>query len=137
MNEGKGRRGGRTRRVGFESVRRLAADLPGIEDGTSYGTPALKVKGKLLVRLKEDGETIAIRVDADTRDLLTEADPKTFYDTDHYRPYPWMLVRLPRVRPDALRRLLEQGWRAVAPKRLLAEASAPREGSSSRTRRVP
>ena len=34
--------------VTFEQVRLIARNLPGVEDSTSYGTPALKVRGKLL-----------------------------------------------------------------------------------------
>jgi hypothetical protein len=28
--------------VTFDTVRRIALELPGVEEGTSYGTPALK-----------------------------------------------------------------------------------------------
>lgn len=50
--------------VTYDIIRELARRFPGVEEGTSYGTGALKVKGKLLVRLKEDGETIVLRTDA-------------------------------------------------------------------------
>jgi hypothetical protein len=43
--------------MNYDDVKALALNLPGVEEGTSYGTAALKVKGKLFVRLKEDGET--------------------------------------------------------------------------------
>ena len=48
------------------------------------------------------------------------AAPETFFITDHYRDYPAMLVRLSKVDPDDLRRLLEEAWRRNASKRLLA-----------------
>src|SRR5215469_12588382 len=84
---------GKTAPVDFAAVREAALRLPGVEDGTSYGTPALKVRGKLLVRLKEDGESFVLIVDFDTRDILMRADPETFYITDHYRGYRAVLVR--------------------------------------------
>ena len=62
-----------------------------------------------------------VRVDFDDRDVLLELDPEAFYLTDHYRAYPAMLVRLKQVQLDMLERLLEQGWRRQATKRLLAE----------------
>ena len=96
-------------------MRRLALALPGVEEGTSYGTPALKVKGKLFVRLKEDGVTIVLKTDFDERDVLMQLDPKTFFITDHYRDYPWVLVRLERVGEPRLRELLGQAWRRVVP----------------------
>jgi Uncharacterized protein conserved in bacteria len=52
----------------FEPVRRAATRLPEVEESTSYGTPSLKVRGKFLTRLKEDGETIVLRVDFDSRE---------------------------------------------------------------------
>ena len=50
------------------------------------------------------------------------ADPETFYITDHYLNYPWILVRLANVRPDQLSELVKQAWRLAAPKPLLAPA---------------
>jgi len=104
----------------FDTVCKLASALPGAEEGTSYGTPAIKVAGKLLARLKEDGETLVIRIGFEERSIEMERDPRTFFITDHYMNYPAMLIRLPRVREDKLRELLEQAWRRVAPRRLQA-----------------
>jgi hypothetical protein len=106
--------------VTFAAVRKLALALPGVEEGTSYGTPAFKVRGKLLARLREDGETLALRVGFDLRDLLMNADPETFFITDHYRGYPFVLVRLPRIARARLRDVLAEAWKHSAPKTLLA-----------------
>ncbi len=107
--------------VDFEAVRRIALALPGVEEGTCYGTPAFRVRGKFLARLKEDGETLVVKIGFDEREILLAADPGTFYLTDHYRNYPSILVRLAAVRPEALAAVLEQAWRRLAPKRLIAE----------------
>jgi hypothetical protein len=48
--------------LSFEDVRQMGLALPGVEEGTSYGTPALKVGKKLLARLKEDGETLVLKL---------------------------------------------------------------------------
>jgi hypothetical protein len=111
--------------VTFAAVRKLALALPGVEEGSSYGTPAFKVRGKLLARLREDGETLALRVGFDLRDLLMDADPETFFITDHYRGYPYVLVRLPRIARTRLRDVLDEAWKHSAPKTLLA-ARAPK-----------
>jgi hypothetical protein len=103
---------------------KLATKLPGVARGTSYGTPALHVRKKFLARLKEDGESVAIKIAFADRDVLLELDPAAFYLTDHYRPYPAMLVRLSQVRRDLIEPLLEQAWRLQAPKSLLAKAPA-------------
>jgi len=49
-------------RVTYDIVRRLGLALPGAEESTSYGTPALKVKGKLFVRLHQDLDKIVLPV---------------------------------------------------------------------------
>ena len=110
----------------------FALKLPGVEQGTSYGTPSLHVRKKLLARLKEDGETVAIRVDFAERDVLIEMDPAVFYVTDHYRGYPAMLVRLKQVRFAMLERLIEQAWRMQAHRSLVQKTA----GSPTRGKRV-
>jgi hypothetical protein len=107
--------------VTFETVRRLAIGLPGVEEGTSYGTPALKVKGKLFVRLHDSGDSLVVRIDPGERAMRLETDPEVYFITDHYLEYPWILVRLAVVDEEELKELLEDAWRLVAPKRLLAE----------------
>lgn len=94
----------------------------------SYGTPAFRVRGHLLARIREDGESLVVKIDFDERDMLMATDPDTYYITDHYRGYRWVLVRLSRVHPRDLRRLLEEAWRRSAPKNLIAvfERSAGR-----------
>ena len=105
--------------VTFVQLSAAAVKLPDVEISKSYGTPALKVHGKTLARLKEDGETLVLRTDFVSRQILTRADPDTFFFTDHYRDYPLVLVRLARLDASALPDLLERAWRQVAPKKLV------------------
>lgn len=107
--------------VTFAVARRLALSLPGVEEGTCYGTPGFRVKGKFMARVWEDGETLVVKCGDDERDIWMQIDPDTFFVTDHYRGYPAVLVRLPLVDPAALREVLEQAWRLNAPKKLVAE----------------
>src|SRR5687768_15146293 len=101
--------------VRFAEVCELALRLSDVEEGTSYGTPALKVRGKLVARLKEDGETLVLRTTFADRDRLLAAAPDVFYVTDHYLKYPWILVRLPRVERPFLSELIAEAWRLAAP----------------------
>ena len=107
-------------------MRQLALSLPGVEEGTSYGTSAFKLNGKLLARFHQDGESLAVKVEYAAREVLMGANPKTFYITDHYRCWPWMLVRISSVDPDDLRGLLEDAWRSLATKRAIASYEATR-----------
>ena len=115
-----------TRGTTWQRLCAAASKLPGVEQGTSYRTPSLHVRKKLLARLREDADTVAMRIDLSDRDVLLEVDPKAFFLTDHYRPYPWVLMRLAQVRHAAAMELLEQAWRRVAPKGLVAEHEASR-----------
>lgn len=110
----------------YKTVRRLGLALPDVEEGTSYGTPALKVKGKLFTRLWEDGETLVIKATFEQRDELMAADPETYYITDHYLNYTWVLVRLPKVHPDAMRELLHTAHRLAVPPKRRPRTKAPR-----------
>jgi len=118
--------GGKKAGVTFDQVLAAGAKLRGVEQGMCYGTPALRVKGKFLLRLKEDAETVAIRIPMEDRDFLLKADPKVFYITEHYRDYPAILFRLAAITRNQLADLLELGWRFVAPKRLVAQEGAAR-----------
>jgi hypothetical protein len=101
--------------VTFETVRQIARSLDNVEESTSYGTPAFKVRGELFIRLHQDFDsTIVVRTDFDQREELLAVDPETYFITDHYRSYPWVLVRLSRVHPDALRDLLRMACRLAA-----------------------
>jgi hypothetical protein len=115
--------------VSFVALRKRALALPGVEEGTSYGTPALRASRKIRPRHPEEGEKMVLRVeDDDQREALLEAQPRVFFVTDHYRGHPLVLVRLPAVHLDALAELFEQAWRRAAPRRLVAS----RDRSSKR-----
>lgn len=101
------------------TLRKIALSIPGVEEGTSYGTMAFRVAGKFLARLYPGDESLVVRVEIGEREILMEGEPETFWITEHYRNYPAMLVRLANVHPDEVRRLLENAWRKYAPKKLL------------------
>ncbi|MGO9229746.1 MAG: MmcQ/YjbR family DNA-binding protein [Bryobacteraceae bacterium] len=100
--------------VTFETVRTIALALENVEASTSYGTPAFKVRGALVARLHQDGCSLVVRMGLEEREELIAADPATYYITDHYLNYPWVLVRLSRVHLDALRDLLGGARRLAA-----------------------
>jgi len=101
--------------------------LPETEEGTWFRTPCLRVRKKSFCRMKEDGETLVVRVvDLEDKEALLRADPEVFFTTPHYDGYAYVLVRLERVDGAALRELIEDAWRLCAPKRLLAAYDAER-----------
>jgi hypothetical protein len=118
--------------IRFDDVRKLAEELEGVEVGTTYRTPALKVRGRVFACIAShrsaEPDTLVVVIGFDDREQLLEADPTTYYLKDHYRNYPSILVRLREIHPDALRDLLRMAWGFVS-----AKARAPRR-SARRTR---
>jgi len=110
-------------RITWTTVRRLGLELSGAEEGTAYGSPALKVRGKMFACIAShrsaEPNTLAVRMSFLERDLRLSAEPKLYYLTPHYVNYPVVLCRLSRIGEDALRELLEVGWQFVhsTPKR--------------------
>ena len=109
----------------WDDVVAIGLRLPGVEVATSYGTPALKVKGKGMCRLRTDPDALVVRVlDLADREALLQGSPEVFFSTPHYDGYPYVLVRLEAVGRDELAELIEDAWRIRAPKRLVAERDA-------------
>lgn len=123
------------KKIDFETVRKIGLALPDVEESTTYGSPALKVRGKLLtcipVHRSAEPDSLAVRISFDRRaELLAEA-PGIYYLKEHYVNYPVVLVRLSRIHADALRDLLGAAWRFVTSK---AKRAAPKqEGSRAGT----
>ena len=106
----------------FGDIRSIALLWPEVEDGTSYGTPALKVRKKLMVRLREDGDSLVMPgVPPDERAMLVESRPKLFYFTDHYRDYPMVLIRLSKASRATVEPLLRRHGRTLASKKAVKE----------------
>lgn len=103
-----------------------AAKLPEVEEGLSFGTPGLKVRGKFLMRVK-DADTLVFRCAIEEKEMLVEAASEIYFETDHYRGYPAVPVRLARISDAELRHCLERAWRLQAPAKLVArhEGGAP------------
>jgi hypothetical protein len=97
-----------SRKLTLATIRKVAASLPHVEEGTSYGTPAFRCKKKLIARLHQDGKSLVLKVGDATRAHLLQADPDTFFVTDHYRSYPYVLAHLDRLTSTDLRKLLQR-----------------------------
>jgi hypothetical protein len=100
--------------VKFEAVRKFALTLKNVEEVRSYGTPGFKVSGELFARLKEDDETLVVRMGLDARDEMIATAPEIYFVTDHYLNYKWILVRLPKIDYVALCDLLRGACRMAA-----------------------
>ncbi len=112
--------------VDADDLRRLFLALPGVTESTHHGTMSFIVGKRFLGRIRDDDTVFAMRCDPGERDVLIEVAPETFFITDHYRGYPYVLVRLAAIDADQLMPLVERCWRGAAPKRLVAAFDAAR-----------
>jgi hypothetical protein len=117
------------RRSSFKAVEAVARTLPDVEVTTAYGQPAVKVHGKMFACIAShksaEPNSLVVRMDFADRDALLEDEPDTYYLKEHYVNYPCVLVRLSRVRADALRDLVIGAHRfvnATARKKAVARA---------------
>src|SRR5690348_6398222 len=106
------------RRELFDVVRAIGLELPGVEESTMYGAPALKLRGKLLACMAShksaEPRSLVVRIPFEDRDALIADDPRIYYVKPHYLDYPSVLVRLALIECDALRDLLHSAWRTVS-----------------------
>ena len=101
----------------WQDLVELAHELPEIEESTSYGRPALKVRGKFVAAMRTDPDAVVLRCDLDEKPLLLEARPDILFETPHYHGWGYVLLRLEASRDEA-REFLTDSWLLAAPKKL-------------------
>ncbi len=123
--------------VQWKQICKLARELPEVTEGIWFRTPALEVRGKSFVRLKEDGENVVFMLESvEEQEALCEAMGDIYWITDHYRGYPAVMARLSALTEAECRVRLERAWRQRAPKKLIAQLDAPAQAASSRPARA-
>ncbi|HWK80253.1 MAG TPA: MmcQ/YjbR family DNA-binding protein [Thermomicrobiales bacterium] len=107
--------------VSWEDVVAIATAFPEVEESTSFGTPSLKVRKKLIARLRTEKASpyqLMLRCDAEQKDFLLQTGDSTFGTEPHYDGYPAILIRLDLIDRDHLADLVEDAWRIQAPVRV-------------------
>lgn len=97
--------------------------LPGISQSTSYGTPSLKVGKKSICRIK-DAKTVVIMCPLEEKAALMEAAPEIYFETDHYKGWPAVLVRIDVISDHELAHRLACAARFQAAKKRRARPRA-------------
>jgi hypothetical protein len=110
-----------------------AAKLPGVEEAPSYGMPSLKVMGKFLARVREPG-VLVVMCALEEKEFLMQHNPTVYFETDHYRGWPAVLVRLPKIDDAELTHRLQVAWRRQAPKKLQATLAGEPAAKPARAR---
>jgi len=101
----------------FDRVRRFGLQLPNVDEGTSFGSPALKVAGTMFACIptnkQAEPDSIVVRLSFTERDLRISFAPAIYYVKPHYEGYTCVLARVKLLDDDALKELLETGWHFV------------------------
>jgi len=118
--------------------RKIALSFPEANEKPSYGNPAFFIAKKFFTRWRKDDNALVFVVDSmDTRDMMLELDPRTYFITDHYKDYPAVLVRMERITPDELQQMPERRWRHIAPKKLVKEIDEKAAGKPAPSKAKP
>ncbi len=101
-------------------ARRIALSFPGAHEKPSYGSLSVFIGKKLFTQVgSHKQEAIMLLTESlEERDHLIEADPATFYITDHFKNYKGLLAHIGKLDAATFRTLLDRRWRAIAPKKL-------------------
>ena len=92
--------------LNWDAVVAIAAALPGTEITTYYGDPAVKANGRPIVTPGREPGSFALHIDLDTKAMLIETDPATFWETPHYHGWPSVLVRYATDDPERVAALI-------------------------------
>lgn len=85
--------------------------LPDVVESTSYGKPAIKLNRRMLAATTApDAGSFVLHVAVEEKEVLIDTDPDTFWQTDHYRGWPAMLVRYGTSTRERIAILIARAW---------------------------
>jgi hypothetical protein len=94
----------------WEEALAFAMSLPDTTLSTSYGKPAVKVNGKAFLYPGREPGSFAVAAPLTEKELLMETDPETFWETDHYRGWPAVLVRYGSTERERIEAVVTRAW---------------------------
>lgn len=102
----------------WDEVVAFALSLSNTELGTTYGHPAVKTASnrRAFISLSREPDSFSLQIDHDTKAILLETDPDSFWQTPHYHGWPGLLVRYDSADPDRVRAIIERARDQAAAK---------------------
>ncbi|HMI40017.1 MAG TPA: MmcQ/YjbR family DNA-binding protein [Sphingomicrobium sp.] len=105
----------------WDDVKAFSLSLPETELSTSYGRPAIKLRGKAFVYPGREADSFAVASPLDEKEMLMLTDPETFWETPHYNGWPAVLVRYDRPDRERIETVITRAWWDRASKSLRSE----------------
>lgn len=115
------------RKTPLDRVREICLGLPDATEKEAWGGPTFRA-GKMFAMYAEDHHgdgrvALWIKSTHEDQDVLVDNDPERFFVPPYMGKSGWIGVRLERGRVDwdVVEELVEDGYRLVAPKKLIAQ----------------
>jgi hypothetical protein len=109
----------------WDAVVAYACTLPGVVMESYYGDLVPKHNGKALVAPGDEPGSFVLMIGVEQKAVLIETDPAAFWETDHYRGWPAVLVRYGKGDRERIEALIARRWWDTA-KRAERSAFGPR-----------
>ena len=103
-----------------DEVRRVALSFPEAVEKETWGHPTFRVREKMFAAMDEAGTSMSVKAAREAQAALVGSEPETFFVPSYVGQHGWVGVRLERVDPEEMGELIEDAWRATAPKRVVA-----------------
>ncbi|HEY0164711.1 MAG TPA: MmcQ/YjbR family DNA-binding protein [Sphingomicrobium sp.] len=107
------------RLTSWDEVIAFALTLPSTELSTYFGQPSVKVaaNGRAFLNLGREEDSFVLSIDSDSKELLIETEPETYWQTPHYEGWAALLVRFDSKDPDRVAATIERARDQAAAKK--------------------
>jgi hypothetical protein len=102
------------------TARNIALSMPQAEERQHHGHPDFRVKNKIFATLWPTQARAVIKLSVGDQTKLLQSSPRAF-STNAWSRQGWTNVHLQHISAERFRDLVENSWRHVAPKQLVAE----------------
>ena len=106
--------------------------VPGAENRLWFNQPSGFLHDRFLAKVHHKEDAVTLQVGSmEMRDMMLEAEPALFYITDHYRKFPFVLIRLKALSKKVLQEILAGRAKQLAemppPKRAKKAVAKPKK----------
>jgi hypothetical protein len=122
-------------------ARKAMLSLEGTVESPYFGKPSVFYQENFVGRVHDKEDAVALRVGTiEMRDVMLEAEPKLFYITDHYKPWPMLLARLDALNTRLLKELVTARMKEIdakpRKKKSVREKAAEKKVKKTLTRKI-
>jgi hypothetical protein len=102
-------------------LRRAALALPEVVEVETWDQATFRVGKRMFCILGADGVRASVRATPEQQQELLSTDPAVYSFAPYVGRHGWVLIDVPKADAGEIAELLEEGWRQIAPKRLLRD----------------